>query len=190
MLADKIDYGKIYSSNGYGNYKIIKLVDTIRKSGKHMTQCEIKFINTNTTKIVRIESALNGNIADNFYLRYCNIACLGNILSSKDTKLFNVWRTMIARCYNPKHNQYKNYGGKGIKVCQDWLCYENFYNDAYQLQGSYLLKNKKPREIQLDKDIKQQNIPSEKRIYSKDTCVWIENCTNVRQRWEDDLKKT
>jgi len=188
VLCDEIDYNKIYSSNNYGDYKITKLVNTLRKNRKHLTKCEIKFIKTNTIKIVRIEDALNGNVSDNYCPTYCNIGYLGNILSSKNKKLFNVWRTMIARCYNPKHNQYKNYGGKGTKVCQEWLCYENFYNDAYQLQGSYLLKNSKPREVQLDKDIKQQNMGNETKIYSKDTCIWIENCTNVRQRWEDEIK--
>jgi len=188
MLSDTIDYEKTYSSNKFGDYKIIKLVDTVRKDGKHLTQYEIKFINTNTTKVVRIDYALRGSVIDHFYPSFCNVGYLGNISSTKDPKLFNVWRTMIARCYNPKHNQYKNYGEKGITVCKEWLCYENFYNDAYQLQGSYLLANSKPRAVQLDKDIKQQNIPHEKKIYSKDTCVWIENCTNVRQRWEDELK--
>jgi hypothetical protein len=27
---------------------------------------------------------------------------------------YNSWANMIARCYNPKHNEYHNYGGRGI----------------------------------------------------------------------------
>lgn len=36
------------------------------------------------------------------------------------TKLFHTWQHMKARCNNPHHKHYKYYGGKGIKVCQEW----------------------------------------------------------------------
>lgn len=45
-------------------------------------------------------------------------------------RIYHVWRTMIARCYNPNTKAYKNYGGRGIAVCNEWLGekgYENFY---------------------------------------------------------------
>lgn len=37
---------------------------------------------------------------------------------------------MRKRCYNPKNKGYKNYGGRGIKVCQEWMKLENFFNWA------------------------------------------------------------
>jgi hypothetical protein len=41
-----------------------------------------------------------------------------------------VWRTMIARCMNPKRKEYHSYGGRGITVCARWLAsYENFIAD-------------------------------------------------------------
>ena len=36
---------------------------------------------------------------------------------------------MIARCGNPNHGAYKNYGGRGIKVCPRWHIFENFLED-------------------------------------------------------------
>ncbi len=37
---------------------------------------------------------------------------------------------MKQRCYNPKNLAYKNYGGRGIKVCDRWLeNFDNFYQD-------------------------------------------------------------
>ena len=34
--------------------------------------------------------------------------------------LFNVWQTMKSRCENPNRTKYKDYGGRGIKVCDEW----------------------------------------------------------------------
>ena len=36
------------------------------------------------------------------------------------TRLHQLWKGMKARCYNPNHASYKNYGGRGIKVCSEW----------------------------------------------------------------------
>ena len=37
------------------------------------------------------------------------------------TRLYRIYRAMKDRCYNPKHNSYPRYGGRGIKVCDEWL---------------------------------------------------------------------
>lgn len=42
---------------------------------------------------------------------------------------YNVWAAIIQRCKNPKNCNYKNYGGRGISVCESWLKVENFIND-------------------------------------------------------------
>jgi hypothetical protein len=33
---------------------------------------------------------------------------------------YNTWRNMIQRCTNPNHEQYQDYGGRGIGVCHKW----------------------------------------------------------------------
>lgn len=37
---------------------------------------------------------------------------------------------MLTRCYNPKRQFYHLYGGKGVKVCDEWHCFDNFYEWA------------------------------------------------------------
>lgn len=36
------------------------------------------------------------------------------------TRLYNVWKDIKKRCYNPKTRSYANYGAKGITVCEEW----------------------------------------------------------------------
>lgn len=35
--------------------------------------------------------------------------------------LYIVWRNMKSRCYYKRNNRYKNYGGRGVTVCDEWL---------------------------------------------------------------------
>ena len=48
-----------------------------------------------------------------------------------NSSLYRRWQHMKDRCYNPNDKRYKNYGRRGIKVCDEWLnSFENFYNWA------------------------------------------------------------
>lgn len=42
---------------------------------------------------------------------------------------YESWRAMIRRCTKPSCASYPNYGGRGIKVCDDWLEYKHFLKD-------------------------------------------------------------
>lgn len=41
-------------------------------------------------------------------------------------RFYNTWNGVIQRCNNPNHNRYKDYGGRGITVCEEWLDVRNF----------------------------------------------------------------
>ena len=42
------------------------------------------------------------------------------------TRLYNIWANMKARCRNERNPEYKRYGERNIKICEDWLTYSNF----------------------------------------------------------------
>lgn len=47
------------------------------------------------------------------------------------TRLYSTWTNMKTRCYNPDVPGFKNYGGRGITVCEEWKSdFVNFYNWA------------------------------------------------------------
>lgn len=75
----------------------------------------------------------------------CGCLRLENATNAKIThgqrhsRLYGVWCNMKNRCYNPNVRSFKDYGGRGIKVCPEWLsdfgafhtwAYANGYDDA------------------------------------------------------------
>jgi hypothetical protein len=44
----------------------------------------------------------------------------GHFIGGKPSPTYKSWQAMIARCTNPKHPHYKDYGGRGITICDAW----------------------------------------------------------------------
>lgn len=44
--------------------------------------------------------------------------------------LYNVWYNMRARCTDPEHESWDLYGGRGIRLCEEWEDYKSFYEWA------------------------------------------------------------
>lgn len=49
---------------------------------------------------------------------------------------YHVWWGMMQRCYNPKHHNYAQYGGRGISVCNSWQKVESFISWAHETHDS------------------------------------------------------
>lgn len=92
--------------------------------------------------------------------------CSGGI-----SKLYYIYAEMKQRCYNKNRRQYKWYGAKGIRVCDEWLnSYANF--EEWALSHGYV------EGLSIDR------IDSEK-DYMPDNCRWItmnENTDRVRDK--------
>ena len=51
------------------------------------------------------------------------------------TKEYHAWEAIIQRCNNANHQSFKDYGGRGIKVCERWIKFENFFEDMGYSNG-------------------------------------------------------
>lgn len=61
----------------------------------------------------------------------------------KGTRFLEIWRNMRKRCYNSNRDDFKNYGARGIKICDRWHDFCNFRDDMY---AEYLEHSKKHTE--------------------------------------------
>jgi hypothetical protein len=59
----------------------------------------------------------------------------GAYINGKPTKLYRVWLTMRSRCTNPKVDSYHRYGGRGIRVCEQWNDFTKFKDDIGESPG-------------------------------------------------------
>lgn len=55
-----------------------------------------------------------------------------------NTVEYRAWASMKRRCLNPNAAFYENYGGRGIKVCERWMNFRNFYADMGRKPASNL----------------------------------------------------
>jgi hypothetical protein len=84
-------------------------------------------------------------------------------------KIYRVYRSMRNRCLLKTNKFYKNYGAKGIKICDEWL-------SDYQIFLDWALANGWKRGLQLDKDIKYRlKFPESKigMLYCPEYCQFI-----------------
>lgn len=86
--------------------------------------------------------------------------------------LYRIYRGMITRCYDPNCPEYKLYGAKGVRVCDEWLNHpEEFCK--WGLQNGWFKRS------HLDKDILSDKLNIHPHIYSPQTCQFVSCKTNV-----------
>ena len=184
-LKTEIEIGKIIQTEFNGP---IQIIQDLGMNESKSRQVLIKFLDTGTVKEVNYYNALKGVARDPYRKDIFGVACKGEVTCiGANTNAYHTWFRMIERCYDPKAHMYPNYGGIGVKVCDRWLCFEYFLQDIPYLQGySEWIAN--PGKYQLDKDVLQQNIPKEMRIYSAQTCMFISQYQNTIMRTIDHKK--
>jgi hypothetical protein len=112
------------TGNKYGRLTVIEYIP---KSAKWKCLCSC-----GNYKISTYSDLFTGKVKSCGCLQHETTNNLTHGLS--DTRLYTIFRGMKQRCYYKKNNYYDIYGGKGVKICDEWLDKEsgflNFYNWA------------------------------------------------------------
>ena len=105
-------------------------------------------------------------------IQYVNIGdtkscgCLHTTHNLTNHRLYKVWYSIIQRCTNPKNKDYKNYGGRGISVCNEWLDINNFINDMFLSFAEGLTIDRENNDLD----------------YNKNNCRWANITTQARNK--------
>lgn len=123
---------------------------------------------------------VSGNSLQQGLVKSCG--CLKKESSSKNAKsmcvtntkhgmgkerLYFTWHKMFQRCENPKIHNYRNYGGRGIKVCEEWKDILTFRNWA--------LSNGYRDDLTIDRIDNDGN-------YEPGNCQWITQSENSHKK--------
>lgn len=77
-----------------------------------------------------------------------------------------IWNAMVQRCTNANDAGYKNYGGRGITVCERWGKFENFFADMGARPSD---------QHSIDRDDNEKG-------YSPENCAWVDRNTQARNK--------
>ena len=160
MKKHEYEIGKIYG--------VRKLLSISKDSGRAIAETEC--IYCGKKMFVRPDTLFNN--------KFNSCRCQVTKHNAYKTRLYGVWGNMKYRCSNPNAQGYHNYGGKGIKVCDEWKEFEPFQKwaiengyrkglsiDRVDSNGDYCPEN--CRWVTLSENVAESNRSTQHRMANK-----------------------
>lgn len=138
----------------FGRWTVVEEVPDMRKGTYWKCLCECGN-----------ESVVSGSMLRYGKSQSCGCLTIENKIKAKTThgqtktRLYRIWRGMRGRCQYEKKDNYQNYGGRGIKVCDEW-------DNSFESFRDWALNNGYTDELTLDRIESDGD-------YKPSNCRWI-----------------
>lgn len=165
LMCRACQYAKLYNPSKmigkrFSKWTVIRFVDIHRKLMRFESECDCgnKGIHAGADlRAGKTKQCVNCHNKEN--------AINNRTHGMHQTRIYKVWTAMVDRCSNPNSTNYYRYGGRGIKVCDNWLKFENFLKDMGVPEKG----------LTIDRINNDGN-------YEKSNCRWVTHKVNCQNR--------
>ena len=155
----------------YGKLLVLKEVEPYYSpsGGKHvqyLCRCDC-----GTEKIILREHLISGATQSCGCIRGRKESELHDVINSR---IYRIWGNMINRCTNESNPAFRNYGARGIKVCDEWMTFSNFY--AWSTENGY------SETLTLDRKDNNDG-------YNPQNCRWVDTVIQANNKRNNRILK-
>lgn len=109
------------------SFKLAVIYEESNKRYTRHQQCTVPDCDSNILNTIQ-------GLCNKHYLKWWRYGSAGESKyeshGKHKTKIYTVWQNMKQRCSDQNHKSYKDYGGRGIRVCDRWEnSFQSFYDD-------------------------------------------------------------
>jgi hypothetical protein len=149
----------------YGKLTIVEEVEGVVRPNNRIRRKLLCLCDCGNQKVISLDSLRTNHTI--------SCGCVNKEINSKlktthglyKTEGYYSWYNMKQRCTNPNRKCYKDYGGRGIKVCDRWDSFENFIKDM----------GERPKGYSIDRINSDGN-------YEPSNCRWADRDTQIKNR--------
>lgn len=115
-------YSEIEPGTVFGKLTVVRPVDVRDSQGRRIGMSECR-CSCGAVIQVRNSSLRNGNTKSCGCSRIESIRnrCTTHGDGNRNCRLWRIWSAMKQRCYRPRYQHFADYGGRGIRVCDEWI---------------------------------------------------------------------